>query len=167
MSLTLKEVFAKVAAQPDPTIGLVKDGHIYYLVLNNGQNVFNTDTINKWNRCLDIVEGTKGPAVLVTIATDERVFCTGFDLKFWGESHENVFSSLPKFQRLLTRLMTVSIPSICVVSGHAFAAGLQIILAHDFRIMADNRSKLGMIELKMGIPLMAPFSALISATLPI
>jgi hypothetical protein len=43
MSLSLKEVFAKVDASEDPTIGLVKDEEIFYLVLNNGNNMFNMD----------------------------------------------------------------------------------------------------------------------------
>jgi hypothetical protein len=43
MSLSLKEVFAKVDASEDSTIGLVKDEEIFYLVLNNGNNMFNMD----------------------------------------------------------------------------------------------------------------------------
>ena len=116
---------------------------------------------------MDVVEASKGPAVLITIAKGDRIFSTGFDLDYWGSDPSNVFTSLPKFQRILTRLMTLSIPSLCVLNGHAFAAGLQIPLAHDFRIMADGRGKLGLIELKMGIPLMGPFAALIGSTLPV
>ena len=148
-------------------MGLVEDDTIFYLVLNNGNNMFNDVSIKKWHKMLDRIESTKGPAVLVTIATGDRIFSTGFDLQYWAKEPQNPFKSLPKFQQILARLMTLPIPSIAVINGHAFAAGLQITLAHDFRIMADGRGKLGLIELKMGIPLMAPFSALINSTLPI
>ena len=85
MPLTLKEVFAKVDASEDTTIGLVKDEQIFYLVLNNGQNMFNMDQINKWHKILDIIEGSRGPAVLITIAKGDRIFSTGFDLAYWGQ----------------------------------------------------------------------------------
>ena len=80
MSLSLKEVFARVEAQEDKSIGLIQDEEIFYIVMNNGNNMFNEESINKWHKCLDLIEATKGPAVLVTIATGDRVFSTGFDL---------------------------------------------------------------------------------------
>ena len=43
MPLTIAEVVAKVDAQTDPLIGVVQDGEIYYLVLNNKKDWKFTD----------------------------------------------------------------------------------------------------------------------------
>lgn len=155
-------------AQEDPSIGVVQDEDIFYLVLNDGNNMFNDKSIKKWHSCLDKIEAaSKGPAVLITISTSDRVFSTGFDLQYWGSVPYAPFKSLPKFQQILARLMTFPMPTMCICTGHTLAAGIQIALAHDFRIMADGRGKMGLVELKMGIPLMAPFTSLINATLPV
>ena len=53
MILTLQQVFEKVNAQKDPKMGLVKDGPIFYLVLNNGDNTFDFEVIAKVNAFLD------------------------------------------------------------------------------------------------------------------
>ncbi len=52
MPLTLEEVFEK--AQGD--VSIVKDGPVYYLVLNREDNSFNFDFINDVNKCLDFVQ---------------------------------------------------------------------------------------------------------------
>ena len=68
MSLTLAEIFDKVKAQPDPRYGLLQDGHIFYLVLNDGNNAFDYENIDKLHKYLDHIEASTGPAVLVTIS---------------------------------------------------------------------------------------------------
>ena len=84
MTLTLKEVFAKVEAQEDPRYGLIKDGHIFYLVLNDGDNTVDFDTIRIFNKFLDEIEASEGPAVLVTIGTGTKRFSIGFNIMFWA-----------------------------------------------------------------------------------
>jgi len=94
MSLTLQQVFDKVNEQKDPRLGLVKDGSIFYLVLNNGENTFNFEIIAKFNALLDEIEASTGPAVLVTIGTGTKRFSTGFDLKFWAKELSNPLISI-------------------------------------------------------------------------
>ena len=73
-------MFEKVNAQQDPRMGLVKDGPIFYLVFNNGDNTFDFEIIAKVNGYLDEVEASTGPGVLVTIGTGTTRFSTGFNL---------------------------------------------------------------------------------------
>ena len=80
MSLSLQEVFAKVNAQKDPTVGYVFDAPIHYVVLNNGDNAFNMEIIDKVENVYEQIEKTKGPGVVVTIGSDKKFFSTGFDL---------------------------------------------------------------------------------------
>jgi len=95
--MNIKDIKAKVDAQEDPSIGLVVDGVINYLVLNKDDNKMDFDFIAKVNKILDQVEQTTGPAVLVTIGTGKKKFSTGFDLQFWGESSMNMFGSISQF----------------------------------------------------------------------
>jgi enoyl-CoA hydratase/carnithine racemase len=62
----------------------VKDGVIFYLVLNRPKNVFDFETIGLINAALDEVEKSTGAACLVTIGSGDKIFSTGFNLKMWA-----------------------------------------------------------------------------------
>jgi enoyl-CoA hydratase/carnithine racemase len=89
--MNLKEVFAKAGSEP---VALVKEGLVYYLVLNTKMNMLNLDFIARIDKKLDEVENSKGEAVLVTVASGPKVFSSGFDLKFWAKNPWNVIFSL-------------------------------------------------------------------------
>ena len=86
MPLSLAEVIAQVNAQEDPSIGLITDGNIHYMILNKEDYLFNSESIKKVMNCLDKLENAPaGPACLVTVGTGQRKFSTGFDLAKWAE----------------------------------------------------------------------------------
>ena len=102
---------------------------------------------------LDQIEKTDGPGVLVTIGTGERHFSTGFDLKYWMKSYDNMYDSIHLFQRLLAKLIAFPLPSLCVFNGTAIAGGYFMGLAHDYRIMHDTKGTICLSELKLGFAL--------------
>ena len=51
--MSLKEVFEKVNAQPDPSVGYVYDAPIHYVVLNNDDGSVNLDINNKLEKVYD------------------------------------------------------------------------------------------------------------------
>ena len=65
-------------------MALVKDGAIYYLVLNQENNLIDFGIIKQINDCLDELEKTTGAACLITIGSGEKIFSTGFNLKMWA-----------------------------------------------------------------------------------
>ena len=148
-------------------MGLIKDGPIFYLVFNNGDNTFDFEVIAKLNGYLDEVEASTGPAVLVTIGTGTTRFSTGFDLKFWAKELGNPLVSISKMQLLLNRFMTLPVPTMAVINGHAYAGGLILALVHDFRVMAKGKGRICLSELALGLPLPPAYNAYCSATLPI
>ena len=43
--------------------------------------------------------------------------------------------------------MTLSIPSLCVITGHAYAGGLLFAMCHDFRVMKTDCGELWLSEI--------------------
>ena len=72
------------------------DAPIHYVVLNNGQNVFNHDSLDKMEKIYETIEESKGPGVVVTIGTGNKFFCTGFDLQWWLQGPKNQISSISR-----------------------------------------------------------------------
>ena len=82
--MNISQVIAKATKEVD----LVKDGNIYYLLLNQGDVdfTFTDKIIIQINAILDEVEKSTGPAVLVTVSAAKKRFSTGFNLKHFSEN---------------------------------------------------------------------------------
>ena len=64
------------------------------MVLNRPMNMIDFEFMEKVNDVLKQVSETKGPGVLVTVASGPKVFCSGFNLKVWKEkTHYPVLSA--------------------------------------------------------------------------
>lgn len=57
-----------------------------------------------------------------------------------------------KFNDITFDLFTVPFPTICTVEGHAIAGGTILALCCDYRFGAANEKKLGLNEIKLGLP---------------
>jgi len=137
--------------------------------MNAGENTFDLDTIVRFNKYLDQIEASEGPAVLITIGTGSKNFSLGFDMMQWakGNGISNLMISLAQQQQLLARFLTLPMPTMAVLNGHTYAGGLILALCHDFRIMAEGRRKICLSELRVGFPLPPAYNAFCAATLPI
>ena len=55
--LTISEVIATMESREDPICGVVKDGPIYYLVLNDKEDfMFAAENISRLERALDVID---------------------------------------------------------------------------------------------------------------
>ena len=170
MSLTIAEVIAKVS--PEDLVGVVRDGPVYYLVLNGKKDfLFNTETIELLENVLDDLEAQlmaeEGkPGCLVTVSAAGRKFCTGFDLAFWNAKPMNVISSFAAMLGVYRRFITLPIPSMAVLNGHTYAGGFILAMCHDMRIMTSNkRSKVCLSEMNIGFPLAEAFISVLNLTM--
>ncbi|GIR87079.1 MAG: hypothetical protein CM15mP86_05380 [Gammaproteobacteria bacterium] len=59
------------------------------------------------------------------------------------------------------RFITLSIPTVCAINGHAFGAGFMFALTHDVRVMREDRGFLCANEMQLGLPIPRPELALL------
>ena len=103
MSLSLSEVFVKASSEQ---VALVKDGPIFYMVLNTDFNTIDFNFLERCNQILDEVEASTGEAIFVTIGS-KKIFSAGFNLKWWSEKLQNKALSIILAQRFFARLITL------------------------------------------------------------
>ncbi len=94
------------------------------------------------------------PQVKALVLTGQgRFFSAGLDL------HE-VFAYPPAeaaeftrvFDDAVTGLFALEIPVVAAINGHAIAGGAVLAAAADFRLISEGEAKLGLSEIKVGVP---------------
>ena len=154
-------------------IDLEREGNVFTLTMHEGENRWNTTFVRAFAQMIDEIEASEGPAALVTTSANEKFFSNGLDLD-WIQSDSprdddpggdrDVFGS--EFMVLMSRIITLSIPSVAAINGHAFGAGLMLALCHDERIMREDRGYACANEMQIGILIPRPELALFRHKLP-
>jgi enoyl-CoA hydratase/carnithine racemase len=139
---------------------------VFVLTLDEGENRFHRRFLDDMNRALDEVERSDGPAALVTTGQG-KFYSNGLDLDWLGgESATDGARFLDDVDRLFARVLTFPTATAAAINGHAFAAGLMLALAHDFRVMRADRGYACLPEIDLGVPLRPGMTATIQARLP-
>ena len=152
-------------------INLEKKESIYFLTMDAGENRWNTTFVREFSRALDEVEKDNGPGALITTSSDPKFFSNGLDLD-WIQSPSDfpergdreVFGE--EFMYLMGRIITLPIPTICAINGHAFGAGFMLALSHDVRMMREDRGFLCANEIQLGLKIPRPELALFRHKIP-
>ena len=145
-------------------ISLERQDHVFVLGLGDGDNRFNGETVAAIDEALDEIERADGPAALVTAATG-KIWSNGLDLDHLA-TLDDAMPFVASVQAVMARLLELEMPTIAAMQGHAFAGGAMLALAHDARIMRDDRGYVCLPEVDLGMPFGAGFSALIGAKVP-
>ena len=145
---------------------LEKQREVFILRIDDGENRFGSDAIRSWNELLDQAEATEGPKALVTTGTG-KFYSNGLDLEYMQSGEVEPAAYVETVLAIMRRVLTFPAITIAAMNGHAFGAGAQIALAHDYRIMRRDRGYFCMPEIDLGMPLHPGMTALIQARLPI
>ena len=88
---------------------------------------------------------------VVFTGSGDKAFCAGDDLKERnGMTHDAWLAQHAIFERFYFAMVEFPLPIICVVNGHAFGGGLEMVLAADFAYGVPN-AKFALTETKLGI----------------
>ena len=147
-------------------IDLSRDGEVFVLRMDAGENRFHPDFVAAWNTALDEVEAAPAPKALVTTGTG-KFYSNGLDLDWMlSAGREQAPAYLESVLSVIGRVLVFPAISVAAINGHAFGAGAQLALAHDRRVMRSERGYFCMPEIDMRAPLHPGMTAIIQARLP-
>jgi len=144
---------------------LDRDGEVFVLRLDAGENRFSPDLLDAAGAALDEVEGAEGSRALVTTGTG-KYWSNGLDLDWIGEHPEEMVGYVGRVQVLMARVLSLPCATVAALNGHTFAAGAMLSLAHDVRVMRADRGWWCLPEVDLGMPFTPGMNALIPARLP-
>lgn len=142
---------------------LEKRGNVYILTITgNDEHRLNPTRIDSIRAALARIrsETANAPAALVTTAQG-KFFSNGYDLG-WAQNDPDRFILMStKLRSLVRDLISLPMPTIAAVSGHASAGGFVLALAHDYVLMRKNRGFLYMSEMDIKLVIPAWFTAIL------
>lgn len=118
-------------------------------------NAISEEWLRRFNVALDRIP-TDGSCSVVHIRSTQKVFCAGADLKEMRErmaarnGADRTYAFVAAIQRLYARIEQLPQVTVAEVSGAALGGGLELALACDLRIAADE-AKLGLPEVRLGL----------------
>lgn len=156
-------------------VELRREGDVFVATMNDGENRFNPTSVAAWNVVLDEVEAAAAEpdavCALVTTGTG-KFFSNGIDLEWLGAAFQDPevadpMAMVADMQRMWARVMSLPVPTIAAVNGHAFAGGAMFALAHDHLLMREDRGFWCVNELLLKMRFTPGMQALLSGRLPI
>jgi len=151
-------------------IDLQREGEVFVLTMDDDENRWNTTFVRAFSKALDEVESSEGAASLVTTSSSAKFFSNGLDLEWRMSEGEHrggdrdAFGA--EFMTLMGRIITLPVPSIAAINGHAFGAGFMCALCHDIRFMREDRGFACANEVEIGMVIPNPELALFRHKLP-
>ena len=82
-----------------------------------------------------------------------------------GQNFDKHAEYVEEVQELLARVLTLPVPTVAAVNGHAFGAGSMLAMAHDYRVMREDRGYFCFPEVDINIPFTSGMNALITSKL--
>ena len=113
-------------------------------------NPIGMDLIQELDHILESRRSTDRGLIL---SGGEKFFSIGFHLpELLQLNREDLGEFYSRFNRTLFKLLTLPIPTLCCLTGHAVAGGCILSLGCDFRIAASEKTKIGLNEISIGVP---------------
>nr|XP_043621693.1 LOW QUALITY PROTEIN: fatty acid oxidation complex subunit alpha-like [Erigeron canadensis] len=140
---------------------LEKYENLFYLTLTGGGGVddehrLNPTVISSIRSALSDAKSQATPgSVLITMAHG-KYFCNGYDIKPDLLAQDPVLhtsSIFNDFKPLAADIVSLPMPTIAIVTGHAVGSGLTLAMCHDYVFMTRGRGVLYLPEIQMGISL--------------
>ncbi len=137
------------------TVNSVQDGicEMRFDLQGESVNKFNQATITELDEAIAKLQRESGLNGLM-LTSAKKSFFVGADITEFGalfrSPDDQLIDGLLKIHELFSKLEDLSCPTVACINGEALGGGLEVCLACDFRVMADN-GKIGLPEVKLGI----------------
>lgn len=141
-------------------ITLDRQEDVFVLRMHSGENRFNYAFFDAFDRALDEILASRGPAALVVVG-EGKFFSNGIDLDWLGRDGVDLLEFSQRLHSFLARIVAFPVPAVAALNGHAFAGGAMMALAFDFRVMRADRGYFCLPEVDISIPFTEPLSALV------
>lgn len=145
------------------TVSTTHHDAVTVLNLGDDENRFSPGWLDSVDAALDEIESGE-PTALVTVASG-KFYSNGLDLDWLAANGEKAQWYVDRVQGLFARVLTLPVPTVAAINGHAFGAGAMLALAHDFRVMRTDRGFFCLPEVDIRIPFTSGMAALIQAKL--
>jgi enoyl-CoA hydratase/carnithine racemase len=140
------------------------DQALWTIDFGSDENRFSPDFLDHVDAFLDDLLADPADAVLLTTATG-KFYSNGLDLE-WVQANPGEFLTyVRRVEALLARLLTLPVPTVTAINGHAFGAGALVALCHDYRLMRADRGFFCLPEVDIRFPFTVGMSALVQSKL--
>jgi len=132
---------------------LAREGPIAWVALNNPErhNALSRDVVSALQAAADALAVDRQVRVVVLHGGESRSFCSGADLKErQGMDEPEVLATVHALREAVNSVAQLPVPVIAAIHGNAFGGGLELALACDIRIAADD-AQMGLTEVAWGI----------------
>ena len=135
------------------TIAVSHSGRVTILSLNNPQkmNVLGSQMINELSDALKGIESDNSCGAVVLRGEGGKAFCAGADVAYLSSlSGEAIGNFVDELREILVSIEAAAKPFIAAIEGFCLGGGLELAMACDIRIAAED-SKFALPEIKLGI----------------
>lgn len=148
-----------------------KDESVAIIRMNAGENRHNMDFGKALCAAMDEALADAEIKAIVLTGTDGKNFSQGIDLGWLGgKLNDQDYQAMKDFMYLMNevfkKLLTVPVPTIAAISGHAFGNGAILSCACDFRFMRADRGYFCFPEVDLGIPFLPGMIAFCKKAFP-
>jgi len=135
------------------TIRVETEQSILWIILNRPHklNALNEAMLGELADILDIAENDSSIKCIIITGEGNKAFSAGADITMFSKATPVKAEELSKLgQKVFSKIEKMSKPVIASINGYALGGGLELALACDFRIAAEN-AELGSPEISLGI----------------
>jgi len=148
-----------------------KDENVAIITMTNGENRHNLEFARTFNALFDEIVADKSVCSLIVTSSDEKNFSQGIDVEWiLARLKEKDLASINDFvdgmNEVFKKLMTVPLPTIAAINGHAYGNGSILSCACDFRFMRSDRGFFCFPEVNLGIPFRHGMNAFLKKAVP-
>jgi enoyl-CoA hydratase/carnithine racemase len=131
---------------------VVERGPITTIRLENPPlNLVTVELTRRLDRALAGIETDRDVRCVIVTGTGERAFCAGSDVKEFESLQGRVGEGKLLLEKAVyRRLARLAVPTVAAIQADALGGGLELALCCDLRV-ADERSKLGLPEVRLGV----------------